>query len=520
MTLKITRDWLALAASGVALAGALGLAGPAARAEEPPAAAADGPAPSAPPVAAGHDLLHIQIAIMRLSRLTVSRTANPVRWAAVEDGFGLLQLQLGAAENDAARLTEAIEAFTNALEVRTRERYPEAWGATQGHLADALRFLGANRKDLQRLEQAAVAYHAAMESQRRDRVPLAWASLQARLGVTLWAIGDTADSAGRLDDAAIAFRMALGEYDRRRTPAEWLITQRRLVLVLLDSDSLVEDPGKLTVAAMAAQAVVDQHDRRGQPQAWAEGQFDLARILLRLGEREAGIRHFEDAVDTFRAALEVFPEDSDAWRNARFELGYALQALGERQVGSTATSEALQIFETLLEQDERNGRSADWPTMQNNLCVVLRNLGQAQHDPARLADAVRRCHLALDALEPSRAAERANVQDRLGDAMAALAVQTGDSAQLRAAIAVFDESLAAEARQADPRGAAASRGRQAVAMMRLADATQDAELAARAVAQLAAAGATLHDLQRPFLADIMGRHLAEARTLRDRLAAR
>lgn len=515
-----TRTWPARAGPIALLAGVLALASiTLGRAEEPVGSKPSAAAP-APPAARGNDLLHIGLAMLRLSRLTASRTMDPLHWAEVEDAFGLAQLKLGTAEGDMGRLSEAVTAFRNALEVRTRERYPLTWAETQAHLGDALRILGTHQHDPAGLEEAVAAYRAALSKRPRDQAPMAWAVLQSNLGLALWALGENTKSAPRLDEAAIAFRMALGEFDRQRTPGEWLTAQGRLGAVLMSSDALVEDLAKVALAAKASRAVLGQRDRRREPLVWAGAQFDLARALARLGKRELGTANLQEAVDAYRAALEEYPAGSEDWRRAQFNLGYVLESLGERQGGSDLLKEALQIYTDLLDPEAREQAPVRWAMAQNNICVVQRAIGERTHDGVRLRDAVARCRLAFDALETTDQEHRSMVQDSLGEALTALGTEERDDGQLRAAITAFDDALGVEARQNDPEQAAGSRGRQAIAMMHLAARTADPGLADRALAQLEAASAALRQRNRPALAAAFERRLPEARALRDRLASR
>ena len=79
---------------------------------------------------------------------------------------------VGEREGGTAHLTEAVAAYSAALEEWTREREPLLWATTQNNLGNALSMLGERESGTARLEEAVTAYRAALEEWTRERVPL------------------------------------------------------------------------------------------------------------------------------------------------------------------------------------------------------------------------------------------------------------------------------------------------------------------------------------------------------------
>jgi tetratricopeptide (TPR) repeat protein len=86
----------------------------------------------------------------------------PLDWAMTQNNLGAALRALGERESDSARLAEAVAAYREALEERTREKVPLDWAMTQNNLSNALRALGERESDFARLTQAANAYQAAL----------------------------------------------------------------------------------------------------------------------------------------------------------------------------------------------------------------------------------------------------------------------------------------------------------------------------------------------------------------------
>ena len=138
----------------------------------------------------------------------------------------------GQREGGTARLEEAVAAYREALEERTRERAPLDWAATQTSLGDVLSTLGNREGRTTSLEEALVAYREALKVQTREQEPLEWARIQNNLGSVLRRLGERESGTTKLEEAATAYYEALKEQTRERGPADWAIAQNNLGGVL------------------------------------------------------------------------------------------------------------------------------------------------------------------------------------------------------------------------------------------------------------------------------------------------
>ena len=99
-----------------------------------------------------------------------------------QNNLGLALCSLGQRESGTAHLEEAVVAFREALQERTRARVPLDWAMTQLNLGNALLKLGERESGTARLEEAVTAYREALQENTRTRVPLQWAMTQNNLG--------------------------------------------------------------------------------------------------------------------------------------------------------------------------------------------------------------------------------------------------------------------------------------------------------------------------------------------------
>ena len=103
-----------------------------------------------------------------------------------QPGHRLLDLgeRLGGPEG-LRRLSEAVEAYRQALTVHTRDDLPQLWARTQNNLGLALGALGERQggpEGLRRLNEAVEAYRQALTVRTRDDLPQDWATTQNNLG--------------------------------------------------------------------------------------------------------------------------------------------------------------------------------------------------------------------------------------------------------------------------------------------------------------------------------------------------
>ena len=123
-----------------------------------------------------------------------------------------------------------ITAYTLALQVYTREAFPQHWAATQHNLALAYsnRIRG-ERAD--NLEQAIATYQLALQVYTREAFPFDWAITQYNLAYA-YSERIRGERADNLEQAIATYQLALQVYTREAFPENWAITQKNLAVIL------------------------------------------------------------------------------------------------------------------------------------------------------------------------------------------------------------------------------------------------------------------------------------------------
>ena len=148
------------------------------------------------------------------------------------------------------------------------------------------------------------------------------------------------------------------------------------------ANGLEEVTGKL--ATLLDGRTIGRSERRGALQV-ARGN-----ALLALGERETGTERFVQAVEAYRAALDVRTRERVPldWALILNNMGVALHALGERGGDPHHFAQAVDAYRAALEVRTRERVPLDWAATQNNLGGVLWTLGKRESGKEHLAQAV------------------------------------------------------------------------------------------------------------------------------------
>ncbi|MFG3816143.1 tetratricopeptide repeat protein, partial [Limnothrix redekei] len=227
-------------------------------------------------------------------------------------------------------LEQAIAAYERALEVYTRDSFPEQWAGIQNNLGLAYR----NRirgKRADNLELAISVHERALEVYTRDAFPEQWAGIQNNLGLA-YSNRIRGDRADNLEQAIAAYERALEVRTRDALPEDWATTQNNLGIVYWNRIR-GERADNLEQAIAAYERALEVRTRDALPEDWATTQNNLGIVYWNRirGERADNL---EQAIATYERALEVrtrdaLPEDWAATQN-NLGLAYNDRIRGER----------------------------------------------------------------------------------------------------------------------------------------------------------------------------------------------
>ena len=274
----------------------------------------------------GNQASNSEIAITGYKVVTKVFTRNTPEWAGTQNQLGVAYLRRIQGER-AENLEAAISCYLAALEVRTREAFPEEWARTQHNLGVAYinRIQGERAENL----EAAIRYlSATLEINTREAFPKDWADTQNNLGnACLRRIqGERAEN---VESAIRYYSDALEVRTREAFPQDWAITQTNLGAAYRNRingnrEQNIED------AIAAYQEALKVHIPDTLPEKWAETQNNLGNAYcdrIRFSQPQ----NLEKAIDAYKESLKVRLPDRlpEKWAETHNNLGAAYSKLGQ-----------------------------------------------------------------------------------------------------------------------------------------------------------------------------------------------
>ncbi|WNG17850.1 NB-ARC domain-containing protein [Cystobacter fuscus] len=376
------------------------------------------------------DLLFASDRMMDLVRQGRGEAVEPC----VQTGSMLRRFPLGGRESN---LRRAIASFRSALEVWTRESFPENWAMVHNNLGIALGELPTgNRED--NLWQAIASFRSALEVWTRESFPENWARAHNNLGNALVQL-PTGNREENLRQAIAAYQSALEVLTRESSPEDWAMAHNNLGIALLQLPAGNREEN-LRQAIAAYQSALEVWSRESSPEDWAMAHNNLGIALRQLpaGNREENLRQ---AIASFRSALEVWTRESfpENWATAHNNLGITLRHLptGNREENLRQT---IASFRSALEVWTRESFPENWARVHNNLGNALSELPTGNREE-NLRQAIAAYQSALEVwTRESFPGDWAKAHNNQGNAFAQL--PTGNREEnLRQAIAAYQSAL-------------------------------------------------------------------------------
>ena len=225
-----------------------------------------------------------------------TREAFPQDWATTQNNLAAAYSSR-IKEDKADNIEKAIASFTAALEIRTRNRddFPKEWAETQNNLGEAYRHRISGEK-ADNMEQAIAFYNAALEVYTSDDFPERLAETQNNLGEAYRERirGEKADNIER----AIAFyNTALEVFTREAFPEYWATTQNNLAIAYCQRIR-GEKADNIEMAIALYHKALTISTREAFPQEHTE-------TLCNLGHLYRSNQQWQLAYDTYAPAIET-----------------------------------------------------------------------------------------------------------------------------------------------------------------------------------------------------------------------
>jgi tetratricopeptide (TPR) repeat protein len=348
--------------------------------------------------------LELSIAAYELALQVRTREVFPQDWARTQNNLGEAYRNRIPGER-AENLEKAITAYELALQVRTREVFPQDWARTQNNLGEAYR----NRipgERAENLEKAIAAYELALRVRTREAFPEDWAATQNNLGNS-YGNRLRGERAENLEKAIAAYELALQVRTREAFPEDWAATQNNLGNSY-GNRLRGERAENLEKAIAAYELALQVRTRETFPEDWAATQCNLAGVLMQRASLTDNFIDLDNAITLLQSALEVSASGSPTFINIQSSLGNALSRRYEHSQNPNDLQQSLQAYKIALDaiSPEHYDRKAIWqalPTTQTILGSRLVRDGQWQDGLQLLLNSVNQLSTSDDFLAHANA---------------------------------------------------------------------------------------------------------------------
>jgi CHAT domain-containing protein len=266
-----------------------------------------------------------------------------------------------------ANLEIAIACYHLALEVYTRDAYPEQWAGNQMNLA----FAYSNRIRGERatnLEESIERYKLALEVLRSEAYPELWAMTQSNMGLA-YDNRIRGEKAVNLEKSIECYQFSLKVYTHETYPEDWARNQMNLANAYRDR-ICGERAANLEKSIELYKLALKIYTHQAYPEDWAMTQMNLGgSYLYRIrGNRAANL---EEAIVCLKFALKVYTHEAypEMWAMTQNNLaGAYIEQI--REGLAVNYDEAIACFHSALKVYTREAYPEGWAMTQNNLAVV------------------------------------------------------------------------------------------------------------------------------------------------------
>lgn len=314
------------------------------------------------------------------------------------------RLREGVSQNDSSKLERAIYLYENqVLPLAKQTQYPLNWATTQDGLGRALQNLGKlSTNGIGYVSQSIEAFKFALEVRNQEKTPSTWADTQNNIGNSFLLIGQRQSDLGSLYNAIAAYDRALEVYTPTNAPLEWATIKINRGNAWSSIGFREVDTANLYKAVNDFLPVLKRRYREQAPFDWANAQVSLGIALEQIGQRENGTDKFEQAIKAYNLALEenTLERAPFAWAASNVNRGNALSAIGERTKQVEFLKKAIDAYQLAFTVDNAKRDPSGWAKTQNNLAYTLQLVGESENGTLKLHEANKAYNLALSILRP------------------------------------------------------------------------------------------------------------------------
>ena len=296
---------------------------------------------------------------------------------------------LGFASFDEAPIIEAVGLLGGQLGEERQKRDPQGWADTQIALGNTYWSWAAWDNNIERAQLALEAFGEALTIRTRAADQLGWANIQNSIGAVYTLIGATEEGTEALEQAMAAYQAALTVLTREAYPADWAATTGNLAGAL---GFLARRTGEPDIYRQSLALMQEAHDaisKEDDPEAWATSLLDIAQTAAGISEMTGEVEPLRAAADAYDEALTELSFERDGARRAQAlnNYGLVLIALGQAMNDGNAYDRAVAVLRESLQFWTRESDPGSFATISWLIGDAALAGGRLAGDAVRLRNA-------------------------------------------------------------------------------------------------------------------------------------
>ncbi len=214
------------------------------------------------------------------------------------------------------------------------------------------------------------------------------------------------------------------------------------------------DPRTMQEAVEAYRAALELYKTHGAPnEAWARVELGLTTALVYLSDREQGMDSLDEALDAINDAISITDkaERPLQWAQAQSTLGNVLRLMGDHTGDASSYKQAVAAQQAAVAALDRDKTPLDWATAQANLGAALMRIGESEDGTRTIDTAIAAFEAAIEARPRDKVpAEWAANEDNLGSAYSTRGGKTQGIDDFDQGIAAFKAALEVRTKESVP----------------------------------------------------------------------
>ena len=204
-------------------------------------------------------------------------------------------------------------------------------------------------------------------------------------------------SANILASAREALAGSLTADYRDQAPFAWAETQNSLGNILAAQGQQQRDVALYEEAIQCFNHALEVFNQEKSPLDWAATQFNLGTAQQALGRQLDDAKLLKTAIDAYTDALLVWSrkETPEEWAATMHQLGAAFHTYGRLLKGNRTFQKSVVAYKNAIAEFDADNNAFELAATHNNCGAVLHHLGESEENPGRLEEAIRSYETAL-----------------------------------------------------------------------------------------------------------------------------